>query len=463
MVIYSGVCYTQRKFFGDKDAYKMNSERLMNEQRLALLKTIRKENPSLRRYMNDIINEMENPESAFNTGKMTQPTDLDRTTAMRLCDAFAVAKMYSEKYHLDFPELIEFVSEKTLEILADEKITLTAPFKERMKYLIRQQFPFRNALLSRSGRRNIFSYELADKEIWCNCVDEKENSYSNENPELETPILYTNNANISYSKMEFGLELKEDQEEIARALKSLTPREEKVIRCRFGLDDRTFKTLEEVGRILGKSRTWVGYTEHHAIRKLHSRKCLSILNGLSEHDEICSTPIGRGTFTKKSLNNHPAKNNFDIFIYWQPYCTCKHQMQYRMPALVDGKWKAVFYCLNCGKIYKVKNGELKKIEGYALKGYSSCSPYIEDKWPIFHWDKNEKKGFDRRFKRFKIRRDIQYYTKQLQQCYGENCELLKVKESKIISIYDLASKNIMSIDAAYEACKNILNPENLVN
>ena len=61
----------------------MNSERLMNEQRLALLKTIRKENPSLRRYMNDIINEMENPESAFNTEKMTQPTDLDRTTAMR--------------------------------------------------------------------------------------------------------------------------------------------------------------------------------------------------------------------------------------------------------------------------------------------------------------------------------------------------------------------------------------------
>ena len=95
----------------------MNSERLMNEQRLALLKTIRKENPSLRRYMNDIINEMENPESAFNTGKMTRPTDLDRTTAMRLCDAFAVAKMYSEKYHLDFPELIEFVSEKTLELM----------------------------------------------------------------------------------------------------------------------------------------------------------------------------------------------------------------------------------------------------------------------------------------------------------------------------------------------------------
>ena len=90
----------------------MNSEQLMNEQRLALLKTIKKENPSLRRYMNDIINEMENPESAFNTGKATSLSDLDRVTVIRLCDAFAVAKEYSKKYHLNLEELIEFVTEK---------------------------------------------------------------------------------------------------------------------------------------------------------------------------------------------------------------------------------------------------------------------------------------------------------------------------------------------------------------
>ena len=111
----------------------MNSERLMNEQRLALLKTIRKENPSLCRYMNDIINEMENPESAFNTEKMTQPTDLDRTTAMRLCDAFAVAKMYSEKYHLDFPELIEFVSEETVLLVKENKAMVSGQFKKSIE------------------------------------------------------------------------------------------------------------------------------------------------------------------------------------------------------------------------------------------------------------------------------------------------------------------------------------------
>lgn len=142
----------------------MNSERLMNERRLALLKAIRKENPSLRRYMNDIINEMENPESAFNTGRATNLSDLDRVTIIRLCDAFAVAKEYSEKYHLNLEELIEFVTEKTLEIIAENKIKSTRVFHERIEYLIRQQFPFRNALILRSGRKNILSYELADKD-----------------------------------------------------------------------------------------------------------------------------------------------------------------------------------------------------------------------------------------------------------------------------------------------------------
>ena len=40
-------------------------------------------------------------------------------------------------------------------------------------------------------------------------------------------------------------------QQINLALKSLTPREEKVIRLRFGLDDGRPRTLEEVGRDFG--------------------------------------------------------------------------------------------------------------------------------------------------------------------------------------------------------------------
>ena len=68
-------------------------------------------------------------------------------------------------------------------------------------------------------------------------------------------------------------------QQINLALKSLTPREEKVIRLRFGLDDGRPRTLEEVGRDFGVTRERVRQIEAKAIRKLHSRKCLTLLNG----------------------------------------------------------------------------------------------------------------------------------------------------------------------------------------
>ena len=71
-------------------------------------------------------------------------------------------------------------------------------------------------------------------------------------------------------------------QQINLALKSLTPREEKVIRLRFGLDDGRPRTLEEVGLDFGVTRERVRQIEAKAIRKLHSRKCLSLLNGLIE-------------------------------------------------------------------------------------------------------------------------------------------------------------------------------------
>ena len=57
-------------------------------------------------------------------------------------------------------------------------------------------------------------------------------------------------------------------QQINLALKSLTPREEKVIRLRFGLDDGRPRTLEEVGRDFGVTRERVRQIEAKALRKL---------------------------------------------------------------------------------------------------------------------------------------------------------------------------------------------------
>ena len=59
--------------------------------------------------------------------------------------------------------------------------------------------------------------------------------------------------------------LKEQLEEV---LDTLTPREEKVLRLRFGLDDGRARTLEEVGQNFGVTRERIRQIENKAIRKL---------------------------------------------------------------------------------------------------------------------------------------------------------------------------------------------------
>jgi len=58
--------------------------------------------------------------------------------------------------------------------------------------------------------------------------------------------------------------------QFAEVLATLTPREEKVIRLRYGLDDEKPKTLEEVGRIFNVTRERIRQIEAKALRKLRS-------------------------------------------------------------------------------------------------------------------------------------------------------------------------------------------------
>ena len=51
-------------------------------------------------------------------------------------------------------------------------------------------------------------------------------------------------------------------------LDTLTPREEKVLRLRFGLDDGRPRTLEEVGRQFQVTRERIRQIEAKALRKL---------------------------------------------------------------------------------------------------------------------------------------------------------------------------------------------------
>jgi len=72
------------------------------------------------------------------------------------------------------------------------------------------------------------------------------------------------------------------KEQLEDVLNTLTPREEKVLRLRFGLDDGRPRTLEEVGQIFGVTRERIRQIEAKALRKLRhpsrSRKLKDFLD-----------------------------------------------------------------------------------------------------------------------------------------------------------------------------------------
>ena len=110
---------------------------------------------------------------------------------------------------------------------------------------------------------------------------------------LETPIgeeedsylrdLIEDREAISPAAALFNSNMKEMTE---RALKTLTPREEKVIKMRFGIENGNDQTLEEVGQEFVVTRERIRQIEAKALRKLRhplrSRSLRSLLNALKD-------------------------------------------------------------------------------------------------------------------------------------------------------------------------------------
>ncbi len=57
-------------------------------------------------------------------------------------------------------------------------------------------------------------------------------------------------------------------EEVEKVLATLTPREEKILRMRFGIGERSDHTLEEVGKVFGVTRERIRQIEAKALKKL---------------------------------------------------------------------------------------------------------------------------------------------------------------------------------------------------
>ena len=110
---------------------------------------------------------------------------------------------------------------------------------------------------------------------------------------LETPIgeegdshlgdLIEDRAGVSPAEAVINVNLKERTEHV---LRTLSPREEKIIKMRFGLEDGSEHTLEEVGRSFDVTRERIRQIEAKALRKLRhpsrSSKLRLLLNDVQE-------------------------------------------------------------------------------------------------------------------------------------------------------------------------------------
>lgn len=156
--------------------------------------------------------------------------------------------------------------------IADQARTIRIPV--HMVETINKQMRATRQLLQKLGR------EPSAEEIaaFMNCSVERVREIQKiaQDPvSLETPIgeeedshlgdFLEDNTALSPSDVAEGNMLKE---QLIQVLNTLTPREEKVLRLRYGLDDSHPRTLEEVGREFNVTRERIRQIEAKALRKL---------------------------------------------------------------------------------------------------------------------------------------------------------------------------------------------------
>ncbi len=102
---------------------------------------------------------------------------------------------------------------------------------------------------------------------------------------LETPIGDNEESSLGEfieggEKMDLVHEMsrKEQFQKVRKVLSTLSPREEKIIRMRFGIGEKSEYTLEEVGRNFGLTRERIRQIEKEALKKLRQPNRKRLLN-----------------------------------------------------------------------------------------------------------------------------------------------------------------------------------------